>query len=113
MVSDTTTKSNVLVLDISSAAQQQSVTASEQSSAVTEISATIEELSASSAQIADNAESVAGIAARTLDKTENGVVAVQTLLNQMGEINEGNQNSINGVVDLGKSPRKSQKLWQS
>ena len=110
MVSDTTTKNNVLVLDISSAAQQQSVTASEQSSAVTEISATIEELSASSAQIADNAESVAGIAARTLDKTENGVVAVQTLLDQMGEINEGNQNSINGVVDLGKKSKEITKV---
>lgn len=80
------------------------------SASVTEITSTMEELSSSAIQIADNSQSVVTVAEKTLQSSQNGVEAMQDLLNRIINIRDDNQKNLAEVVALGNKSKEISKV---
>lgn len=104
------TKTNQSIMDISVAIDEQAATATEQSSSITEITATMEEMYASSSQIAVSSANVADTAGKTLERTQEGATLVNMMTNNMKDIHVDNQNSIRGIVELGRKMEEINKV---
>ena len=111
-VSGATLDLNASAHSISGAATQQAAVAAEQSAAVTQSAATMEELSSSSNQIAEHSKVVVGLATKTLESTQHGVVAAEAVTLKMNEIYVDSQVGTNEIVELGRKSREITTVMQ-
>jgi len=109
---DVTKKVNSSVISIAAAINQQAIITSQQTSSVLEISATMEEFSATSTHIADNAATVVEISDKAFGESKEGAYAVETIMGNMDEVSEDNQNIINEIVELGKKSKEINKVME-
>jgi len=107
---EVTNKVNSSAIEISAAIQQQAIITDQQSSSVLQISSTMEEFSASSSNIADNAQAVVEISDKALEESKQGAYAVETIMGNMDEISDDNQNNIDEIVALGKKSKEITKV---
>jgi methyl-accepting chemotaxis protein len=107
---EVTNKVNSSAIEISAAIQQQAIITEQQSSSVLQISSTMEEFSASSSNIADNAQAVVEISDKALEESKQGAYAVETIMGNMDEISDDNQNNIDEIVALGKKSKEITKV---
>ncbi len=111
-VADAVTGLNSQVASVSTSVEEQAAISTEQSASVAEITSTMEEFSSSSTQIAEHSTSVVDIAARTWESSKKGAAAVETVIMKMNEIHADNQNSIHGIVELGKKSKEITKVME-
>ncbi|MBF0473421.1 MAG: methyl-accepting chemotaxis protein, partial [Nitrospirae bacterium] len=109
---DVTNKVNSSAVEIAAAIQQQAIITEQRSSSVLEISATMEEFSATSTHIADNAATVVDISDKAFEESKEGAYAVETIMGNMDEVSEDNQNIINEIVELGKRSKEINKVME-
>lgn len=103
---------NSQVAYVAASFEEQAAISAEQSASVVEITATMEELSSSSTQIAEQSKIVVVNAERTWGNSRNGAAAVDTVIMKMKEIHADNQNSIGGILELGRKSKEITKVME-
>lgn len=90
------------------ATKETAATSQDQSAAVKEIVATMEDSNALSENISNKIKDVAKVATKTSSEVSDGVAAVEKNVQQLHSIFDANQQTINGMKDLGD---KIDSIW--
>ncbi len=91
------------------AAKENAATSHDQSASIKEIVATMEDNNELSGNISTKISDVASIANKTSDDVLDGVNALSKNVEQLHEIFDANQNTINGIKELGE---KIENIWE-
>lgn len=92
--------------------EQQASFATELSSSVVEIASTMEEFSTTATEIAQHSQHVVERADRTLEDTRLGSADVENLASKISNINNGIQNSLAEILELGRKSSEINKVME-
>ncbi|MGA2079660.1 MAG: methyl-accepting chemotaxis protein [Holophaga sp.] len=112
LVSEVTGKIYINGGTIASSMEKQASFATELSSSVVEIATTMEEFSSTATQIAQHSQGVVRRADQTLVETRSGAAEVENLAVQISNLNQGIQNSLGEIVELGRKSHEINKVME-